>query len=94
MTTSNKKMQHDDGKIVYKKLCTTRKEAIRIFCMECMGMDRREPMPKSFDVRGIRECPDSECPLFPFRSGGNPFSNRKGNKAALEIARTAKARLS
>ena len=46
--------------------------AIRYFCFECMGWDRRyKDSGKPFeDVKG---CTDKMCPLFDFRMGRNPF---------------------
>ena len=79
MTIKAERVQHDDGMIVYRKVCTTRKEAIRVFCMECVGMDRLKRMPKTYGYDDIKGCPDEDCPLFPFRLGKNPFSRRKGN---------------
>ena len=86
MTITSKRVQHDDGMIVYRKQCTTRREAIRVFCMECMGLDRLKPMPKHFEVQAIDECTDLDCPLYPFRRGKNPFTRRKGNIKNLSRA--------
>ena len=61
-------------------------KAIRAFCIECMGGDRR----------AVRECPSAHCPLFSFREGFNservptPLEIEKGRKLA-EKAKASKA---
>ncbi len=60
-------------------------EAIRFFCFECMGWDRREKdSGKPFD--DVKACSDPMCPLFEFRFGKNPFykSTSKGHPEALQ----------
>jgi hypothetical protein len=37
----------------------TRAQAIKIFCVECMG----------FQIGLVKSCPDIRCPLWTFRSG-------------------------
>ena len=37
----------------------SRKQAVRSFCIECMGFQPKE----------VRICTDQLCPLFPFRMG-------------------------
>jgi hypothetical protein len=39
---------------------------IRAKCLECQGNDQV----------GVRNCPRFNCPLWPFRMGGNPFFGR------------------
>ena len=43
--------------------------SIHEFCMGCAGCgeERREA------TRLVRECPQDDCPLHPFREGKNPF---------------------
>ena len=41
-------------------------KAIRAKCLDCSGGQPSE----------VRECPDTECSLYPYRFGKNP--NRKG----------------
>lgn len=37
----------------------TRAQAIREFCIECMG----------YEVREVNKCPAEPCPLWPYRKG-------------------------
>ncbi len=48
-------------------------KAIRLKCMDCTGQQIVE----------VRECTVTNCPLYHFRMGKNPFSNRKGNAELL-----------
>jgi len=60
-------------------------QAIRFFCFECMGWDRRhKDSGRPFD--DVKGCTDKMCPLFDFRFGKNPFysSKSKGNAEALQ----------
>lgn len=41
-------------------------KAIRKKCLECMGNSRRE----------VLDCPSTECPIYPFRLGKNPYRTR------------------
>jgi len=47
-------------------------EAIRKFCFQCQGWSGDGPSPK----KKVRECQTSECSLFSFRTGKNPFDKR------------------
>lgn len=47
--------------------------AIRAFCVICQGGH----------VASVNDCAKLNCPLYPFREGKNPFTNRKGNPEAL-----------
>ena len=47
-------------------------EAIREFCFRCQGWSGDRPSPK----KKVRECQVSECNLYPFRMGKNPFDKR------------------
>ena len=57
--------------------------AIRYFCFECMGWDRRsKDSGKPFeDVKG---CTDEMCPLYDFRFGKNPFVKRKISQKTID----------
>lgn len=45
---------------LYNKRLTSRKAAIRSFCLECVGYSEKE----------VKLCSDTECPLFKFRLKG------------------------
>ncbi len=49
-------------------------KVIRLKCMDCTGQQIVE----------VRECKIERCPIWPFRMGKNPFSNRKGNPGFLK----------
>jgi hypothetical protein len=55
----------DYDKIIneYKERATTPKNAIRAMCVSCMGGMIAE----------VRRCTSLGCPLYPFRTGENPF---------------------
>jgi hypothetical protein len=63
--------------------------AIRYFCFECMGWDRRyKDSGKPYD--DVKMCTDPRCPLYEFRFGKNPYlKGGKGNPEALKKAREA-----
>lgn len=42
-------------------------KAIRAKCLDCSGDYLKE----------IKECPITDCPLYPFRTGKNPFLKRE-----------------
>jgi hypothetical protein len=74
----------------YPKKSKSPVKAIRLFCLECMGWDRRyKDSGKPFE--DVKNCPDVLCPLFDFRFGRNPFfkSKSKGNVEALEKYRAS-----
>jgi len=54
-------------------------KAIRNKCMDCTCQQQDE----------VRNCTVERCPLYLFRMGKNPFSNRKGNPEALRKAKEA-----
>lgn len=59
----------------YPKKSKSPIQAIRYFCFECMGWDRRSPdSGKPFE--DVKSCTDPDCPLFDFRFGKNPFHSR------------------
>lgn len=48
----------------YNKRGTSRKSAIRSFCLECMGNDPEE------SIASVKGCTDVECPLYSWRKAG------------------------
>jgi hypothetical protein len=48
-------------------------KVIRAKCVDCCGGQ----------VGEVRKCVATTCPLWSFRMGHNPFTNRKGNPATL-----------
>ena len=60
----------------YPKKTKSPIRAIRLFCFECMGWDRREKDPPR-PYEEVKNCPDKDCPLYDFRLGRNPFISRK-----------------
>jgi hypothetical protein len=52
---------------------------IRAKCVECCGGSWLETL----------HCTTSTCPLWAYRTGKNPFSERQGNAEALAASRTA-----
>ena len=77
---------------LYGRKSTKPLKAIRLFCGECMGMDRRIKNP-SYPKDDVKGCTDDLCPLLDFRFGKNPYrkSSSKGNTEALEVYRKRKA---
>ena len=69
------KVEDRHGDIYYPRKVKSPAKAIRQFCFECMGMDRRKKNPEH-PYDDIRECTDPVCPLFDFRAGKNPFNVR------------------
>ena len=65
-------------------MAMTPMRAIRAKCLEC----------SNDNVNEVRECPITDCALYPFRFGKNPFTNRppmsEEHKARLKAARMAK----
>lgn len=59
-------------------------KAIRIFCFECMGMDRRNPKAER-PYEDVQNCTDFDCPLYDFRFGKNPHHGRAGNKTKARL---------
>ncbi len=45
---------------LYNKRKTSRKAAIRMFCIECTGYSDKE----------VKDCTDVDCPLFSWREKG------------------------
>ena len=69
---SDKKVQDKCGNIYYPRKASSPLKAIKFFCRECMGMDRRKQSQVE-NVELVRDCVDPMCPLFDFRLGKNPF---------------------
>ena len=91
------KVQDRHGGIYYPKKAKTAQKAIKLFCFECMGMDRRyKNPPKPYD--DVAKCTDPMCPLFDFRVGKNPFLGKpltdEQRKAAVERLALARNRRS
>ncbi len=87
------KIQIPSGAIFYMRKSEKPLRAIRLFCAECFGMDRRykkDQMP----IDDIRNCSDPMCPLYDFRFGKNPFfkvsMSAEQRKAAGERLRLAR----
>jgi hypothetical protein len=80
------KVQDRHGDILYPKKKRSPLKAIRQFCFECMGMDRRyEKPPHPYD--DVSECTDPVCPVFDFRFGKNPFLRKELTEEQKEVAR-------
>ncbi len=56
--------------VLYSKRNSSRKAAIRSFCLECCGYNDNE----------VRLCPSNGCPLYHWRSPGNTSYNKRGTK--------------
>ena len=83
---SDTKVQDRYGDIYYPRKVTKPLQAIKRFCGECMGMDRRQKTPQ-FPHDDIRNCTDPMCPLFDFRFGKNPFIQRLLSEEQKKVAR-------
>ncbi len=77
-----------EGKIV------TPQQAIRQWCLECQGghalpwnMSDGKMEPPDLPYDAVRQCTATTCWLFPFRSGRNPYTKRKGNTDGLRAHR-------
>lgn len=51
--------------------------AVRLKCFDCSAMQLSE----------VKDCPVSECPLYPFRLGKNPFRKRELTEDARQKLR-------
>jgi hypothetical protein len=85
----NGAVQDRHGDIYFPKKAKSPQKAIKLFCRECMGMDRRK-QENIIGVEMVRECTDPVCPLFDFRMGKNPF---RANSMTEDQKRAAGARL-
>lgn len=70
------KVQDKHGNVFYPREATSPLKAIKFFCRECQGMDRRIKTQIQ-NVELVRDCVDPMCPLFDFRLGKNPFMKRE-----------------
>ena len=68
-------VESPNGQIFYPKKSKSPAKAIRLFCKECCGLDRRLKTKTGLSNL-IDECTDPLCPLFDFRYGKNPFYSR------------------
>lgn len=75
---------------IYPAKATKPMKAIRLFCGECMGMDRRKKK-KSYPFVDVRECTDEYCPLFEWRFGTNPYKSQSRVESGLKLAQRSKA---
>jgi len=73
---------------IYAVKATKPMKAIRLFCGECMGMDRRKKR-KSYPIADVQGCTDPDCPLFEWRFGKNPYKS----KSRVEHGRRLAARM-
>ena len=84
---SASKVQDRHGNVYYPRKSKRLLKAVRQFCAECFGMDRRDKKAP-FPYDDIHNCSDPMCPLFDFRLGKNPFVGRpmteEQRKAAVE----------
>jgi hypothetical protein len=58
------------NKVGVKEVSLTPIRAIRLFCTECMGWNYSE----------VEKCPDTLCPLYPYRMRKNPSITRDKTK--------------
>lgn len=77
---------------LYPKKSKQPLKAIRLFCSECMGMNRR--MKKAnIPYVDIKSCTDEMCPLYDFRFGKNPFLKRRVSQGTLDALEKGRKRL-
>ena len=88
-TVKSKFVLDSEGNKYFPKKAKTPLRAIRYFCLECMGWERRKGLKQDKPFDDVRECTDPLCPLFDFRFSKNPHSNRKGNMDNLKKAHLA-----
>jgi len=82
---ADSKVQDRHGDVYYPRKAKSPLKAIRHFCFECMGMDRRKRNPpKPYD--DVKNCTDPVCPAFDFRFGKNPYLKRKLSQEQREAA--------
>ena len=84
---SKGKVQDFRGQIYYPKKAKTLLRSIKLFCKECMDMERSEPVTHE-NIELVRECHNPMCPLFDFRMGKNPFAQRTLTEKEKDVART------
>jgi len=71
---------------LYGRKATKPMKAIRLFCFECMGMDRRVKKPTA-PIEDVKGCTDDLCPLFEWRLGLNPYKSQKRVEIGRRLAR-------
>jgi len=74
---------------LYGRKATKPLKAIRLFCGECMGMDRRKKTP-TYPVEDVRGCTDDLCPLFEWKLGINPYKSKKRVEIGRKLAASRK----
>jgi len=92
---SDKKVQDKHGDVYYPKKSKRPQQAIKLFCRECVGADRRKPATaEGYEM--VSACGDPMCPLFDFRRGKNPHvgqnmtdEQKKALAVRLALAREA-----
>ena len=80
MTNQQAALQNAEERII-----TNPVKAIRKNCLECCGDSANE----------VKLCPATECPLYPFRLGKNPYRTKRDmteEQRAAAAERLAKAR--
>ena len=82
---SDSKVQDKYGHIYYPRKARTPLKAIKFFCRECTGMDRRK-QGQLENIELVRECADPMCPLFDFRLGKNSFIKRVMTEDQRKVA--------
>lgn len=85
MLTKNVKIIEMDG--LYAKKATKLKTAVRLFCSECMGMDRRLKTIE-YPIEDVRKCTDKMCPLYEWRLGKNPYPSKSRVEAGKRLSET------
>jgi len=58
-------------------------KAIKEFCIECMGGDKKE----------VEHCTAPKCPLFDFRFGKKPGKGEKSDKPKRVLSEETKAKM-
>ena len=66
--------------------------AIRYFCFECMGWDRRYK-DSGKPIEDVKNCTDEMCSLYDFRFGKNPFLKPKITQKTLDALEKGRKRL-
>jgi len=61
-----------------------RGDAIRLFCMECMGASV-DPGFENLPYKAVKECPSEQaCSLWPYRFGTDPKIKRKVSENSMK----------
>lgn len=70
----------------------TRTQAMRLFCLECMGFSDHRGMngaTRAEALAEVKKCTDKKCPLYPYRTKGslpNEFKSKGLQKAGRKRA--------